>query len=81
MSEQPLLLYDFRTPEELFELMDCWRKKGIVMGDFVIKLTVLIERLQEQLESAQDVIYEYIKIYGVERECSKYLEKYAERTK
>jgi len=40
-----------------------------------------IERLQEQLESAQDVIYEYIKIYGVERECSKYLEKYAERTK
>lgn len=41
----------------------------------------IIERLQKQLESAQDVIYEYIKIYGVERECSKYLEKYAERTK
>jgi hypothetical protein len=39
------------------------------------------KRLQAQLESAQDVIYEYIKIYGVERECSKYLEKYAKRTK
>lgn len=44
-------------------------------------LSKKVERLQEQLESAQEVIYEYIKIYGVERECSKYLEKYAKRTK
>ena len=54
------------------------------LDDMVIALNnkdEQIEHLQEQLESAQDAIYEYIQLYGVERKCSKYLVKYAQRTK
>jgi len=40
-----------------------------------------IHELEEQFDSAIDALYEYIKMYGIERECSKFLEKYAERGK
>ena len=56
MSEQPLVFYDFRNPEEAFELMGCGKKKGIVTEDFVIELTAFIQRLQEQLNEANEII-------------------------
>lgn len=40
-----------------------------------------IKELEEIFDSAVDALYEYIKMYGVERECSKFLQKYGERAK
>lgn len=34
--------------------------------------------LKEKYDTLLDVVYEYIKIYGVEKACSKWLQKYAE---
>lgn len=40
-----------------------------------------LKKLEEQLDSAITALYEYIKMYGIERECSKFLQKYAEDLK
>jgi len=37
------------------------------------------KKLKEQIDFCEDALYQYIQIYGVERKCSKYLDKYWER--
>lgn len=43
------------------------------------KQHVTICNLQKQLDDAVDALYQYIQIYGVEKKCSKYLERWCSK--
>ena len=71
MSKQPLVIYDFRNPEEAFALMD-GKKQGIITEELANKLTYFVIQLQKQLNEANHCI----KHCSTHPCCEKYLKKW-----